>query len=121
MLNQTFKLNPKANTSGNSRVGTLNVSPQALIEAFGNPEFGDGDKTTGEYYFEKDGKTFSIYDYKLARSEEYSWASSFWVSNKKENFSIGSNSEDVQEFFDWLNQIFGTNSTSSYQGYYHLL
>jgi len=51
--------------SGSSYRGALNISYSQLVDVFGEPENGNGDKTQKEWTIEfEDGKIATIYDWK---------------------------------------------------------
>lgn len=86
------------NISGTSSNGVeVTLNPDLLSEVFPN-YLGGGDKTTREWYFEFEGETFTLYDWK--ETSEYQSGlpaySQFW-SRDKVTLHLGSRSSYSQE------------------------
>ena len=61
----TFQLSTDADTSGVSGLTNLELIPVDLVEMFGRPAEGDGNKVSGEFIFANDkGDVFTIHDWK---------------------------------------------------------
>jgi hypothetical protein len=89
-----------------SGVASLDMIPKLLVERFGEPSPGDGNKVSGVFTFSNgDGVVFTIYDWKLT-DPEFS-PRELWDLDDDVLLSIGSNSRDraaLSRFLSWLDQ-----------------
>ncbi|HRY70749.1 MAG TPA: hypothetical protein P5159_20215 [Phycisphaerae bacterium] len=91
-------------------VGSLDMIPKLLVERFGKPFPGDGNRVSGEFIFaDGNGTTFYIYDWKM--TGEYNPALSpdeFWDLDDVVLLQIGGCSRDrtsLHRFLSWLDGV----------------
>lgn len=114
----TYVLSPKADRSGTSYLGTIELSPRRLVARFGRPTPGDPMKVAGEYTFQdQQGNVFTLYDWKctsiweiaegyIEEGEEPTLPTpeQFWSLEEPVTLNIGGKSGhgDLPEFMKWL-------------------
>jgi len=87
-----IEIDESVNSCGTSLMGYVKTDYHELVERFGEPVYGDGDKTTAEWKLEfeadidgdVDYHVATIYDWKLSDTPmgEYNWhigGNSFWA------------------------------------------
>lgn len=94
---------------GTSLQGYVSIAPARLVEIFGEPDESDGYKVSGEYRFELNGETFTLYDWKNTDLYEpgYGCPDAFWKSTNPYNFHVGGagKSMNLQIFIEAVQEI----------------
>ncbi len=90
-------------------VASVEMIPKFLIERFGRPSPGDGNKVSGLFLFtDEHGAVFSIYDWKLTGSYNPTCSpEELWDLEEIIALNIGSNSrsrETLKRFLRWLDR-----------------
>lgn len=106
-----FTVAPHASTAETTRRGSLRIAPRALVERFGSPLPGSGDrKVSGSYTFtDIRGNAMRVYDWKATalydgRPEaNLPTVTSFWASDEPTEFCIAARGPvDIRAFAQWL-------------------
>src|SRR5687767_4277304 len=89
-----FHPDPNVNDAGTGLVKEIDIAPAFLVERFGPPLCGDGNRCTGRYKFVgNDGATFTVYEYKSTAAylddEDALPPEQFWRSRDAQELSIG--------------------------------
>ena len=100
-----FKLNQDGNVNGTCRQSEVMASPSRLVDLFGEPEFCDGYKVSGEYIFEgENGEVFTLYDWKSTSLYNPTYGTPpemFWAGRKPVQFNVGGHGY-AGDFVQWL-------------------
>jgi hypothetical protein len=107
-----FHPGPNVNDAGTSLIKEIDIAPAFLVERFGTPLPGDGDRCTGRYKFRgDDGALFTVYEYKstaayLDDEDDALPPDEFWRSRDEQELSIGGRGGygdgSADAFSDWL-------------------
>lgn len=91
-----------ADISGTSLKGYLEMSFKDLEKAFGEPDDGDGEKTSCEWVFRHREQSFTIYDYKVTNVYHPDFLTVEQFRNLPTyRFHIGGNA-DASDFVVWV-------------------
>jgi len=106
-----FTLSPHASTAETTRRSRLHIAPRDLVERFGLPLPGSGDrKISGSYTFtDLRGDVITMYDWKATalydgRSEaDLPTVKTFWASKEPAEFCVAARGTvDIRAFARWL-------------------
>jgi hypothetical protein len=95
-----FRLTQDLDINGTFLLARTTLSPARVMRAFGNPQPGDGYKTTGEFYFTgPEGSRFTLYDWKYGHN--------MWSVHDTQPIELNIGGDDhsrpyVHDFQAWL-------------------
>src|SRR5438132_7923718 len=119
-----FRLDPHADTSGTSRVDTVEIPPAFLVERFGpaGPASLDN-KVSGCYRFTNAaGDVFTVYDWKATtlyygESDDWPTPEEFWADTEPVEMSTGGHGEENDDGLNLAATAFREWLLEQYRGY----